>query len=328
MNSLVVSRVAPALALIPFLASAALAAPGDTRVANWKDDKKSAFLIMLDDSVETDLSNAIPSLQKRGLTATFYINPGLNHYKKHADEWENQVSKMPGVVLGNHTMMHDGLKDYDSADADLKQVDAIINRVQPGKQPHLISFAKPGVSKDKWTITDEDYKKVLATNNLIPREIPGLNASQFNNLKTTEGMLAIVDKGIEQGVAKAILFHGIGGDWLATPMEVWNPFLDGLVERQDKVWITDHISAHKYETERKVAKVSTLSSDAKSIKLDLKSDTDPQLYDYPLTLVTKVPANWKSVTLTQGDKKSTATPADGHVMFEAVPNGAVITLQP
>lgn len=284
-----------ALTAMVSLGTLAQAQPGTTRIANWKDDKKSAFLLMFDDSVDTDFKNVVPELQKRGLTATFYIVPEMAQYKRNIVEWETNLPKIPGVVYGNHTLTHQGLKDYASADTDLKTVNAVILRVFPGKEPRLISFAKPGVSKDKWTITDEDYRKVLADNNLIAREIPGLAAAQFNGLTTAEGMLAIVDNGIERGTMCAILYHGVGGDWLSTPTEVLTAVLDGLVARKDKVWVTDHISAYKYQTERTTAKVNTLENSDKKIRLELKSDTDPKFYDGPLTLITEVPASWKAL---------------------------------
>jgi len=302
---------------------------GTSRVAAWKDDKKSAFLIMLDDSIPTDINVVIPELQKRNLTATFYINPATTHYQKAKDQWEKELPALHGVVYGNHTMDHQGLKDFATADADLAQVNAIILKAFPGKEPRLISFAKPGVGKDKWTITDEDYQKALAKNNLIAREpATGLNAAQFNNLKTAEGMLAIVDQGIAKGHVRSILFHGVGGDWLVTPTDVFTAFLDGLVAKKDQVWITDHISAHKYETERKTAKVNVLESAPKKIRLELKDEADDQLYDFPLTLITDVPADWKKVQVTQGATKTTVAPTDGKIQFDALPNSEAITLQP
>lgn len=299
---------------------------GATRVAQWKDDKKSAFSLQLDDSLPSDIQNAVPELRKRDLTATLYINPGTDHYKKNIDQWENILPKIPGVVYGNHTMTHMGLKDYESADADLKQVNAVIFKAFPGKEPRLISFAKPGVGKDKWTIPDEEYQKVLKTNHLIPREGAGLNAAVFNGLTTVEGMLKIVDDGIAKGTVRSILFHGIGGDWLSTPTEVFTAFLDGLVARRDQVWITDHISAHQYETERKSAKVDVLEATDKQIRLELKSATDPELYDLPLSLVTQVPPAWKYAQVVQGKSKNIVTIANGQILFEAVPNSAAVLL--
>jgi peptidoglycan/xylan/chitin deacetylase (PgdA/CDA1 family) len=321
------ASIFPACSLWPARAAETTAA-GTTRVAQWKDDKKSAFLLQLDDSLPSDFQNAIPELQKRGMTATIYLNPGMYHYKKNIDQWETVVPNIPGVVYGNHTMMHDGLKDYASADADLKQVNAVIFKAFPGKQPRLISFAKPGVAKEKWTISDEDYQKVLKDNNLVAREGAGVNAAQFNNLKTAEGMLAIVDDGIAKGTARTILFHGIGGDWIVTPTDLFVAFLDGLDARKDRVWITDHISAHKYDTERKTAKVNVLDAKDKQIRLELKSDADPQLYDLPLTLVTQVPATWKFAQVVQGANKTVVSAADGKILFEALPNGGEVLLTP
>jgi peptidoglycan/xylan/chitin deacetylase (PgdA/CDA1 family) len=303
-------------------------APGTTRVAPWKDDKKTAFLLMFDDSIPTDFDVVIPELQKRNMVGTFYINPGSPHYLKAKDKWEKELPTIPGVVYGNHTMTHQGLADFAAADTDLAQVNSVILKAFPGKETRLISFAKPGVSKDKWTITEEDYQKALKKNNLIAREpSTGMGAAVFY-LKTADDMIKHLDGGIATGKIKSILFHGVGGDWLVTPTDMFTTFLDNLATKRDQVWITDHISAHKYQTEMASAKVNVLESAPKKIRLELKDDADSQLYDGPLTLITQVPAAWDKVQVVQGTAKTTVTANKGQLMFDAIPDGAPITLTP
>jgi peptidoglycan/xylan/chitin deacetylase (PgdA/CDA1 family) len=303
-------------------------AVGATRVAPWKDDKKTAFSLMFDDSIPSDFQTVVPELQKRGLTATFYLNPGTDRYAKARDKWDTELPHTPGVVYGNHTMTHEGLKDFDSADADLAQVNAVILKAFPGKEPRLISFARPGVSRDKWTITDEDYQKVLAKNNLVARENRGLYAAQSKDLKTAESMLKIVDAGIADGRVRSMLFHGVGADWLITPTDVFTAFLDGLMVRKEQVWITDHISAHKYATESKSATVNLLEAGERQIRLEVKDSADAWFYDYPLTLITQVPVGWKQVWVVQGSEKTAVTAAGGQIQYEAKPNAEPIMLTP
>src|SRR5690242_5484276 len=99
------------------LAGAAWAEPGTTRIARWQDDRKAVFLLMFDDSWPSHLQMAIPALSARGMTATFYINPGKGEYKVPAlkKQWEQEAWRA-GMVYANHTMTHKGVTDLENAD--------------------------------------------------------------------------------------------------------------------------------------------------------------------------------------------------------------------
>ena len=150
-------------------------------------------------------------------------------------------------------------------------------------------------------------------------------------------MLALADKAIAKGGVEYLVIHGVERivpdwkyqDFWALKQDVFLPLLDGLAERRDKgdLWIADHISQHKYETERAAAEVKTLESNAQRIVLALKSKADAQLYDYPLTLVTQVPAAWKNCRVTQGAKTAQIAAKDGSLMFEALPGDEPIVLE-
>jgi hypothetical protein len=119
-------------------------------------------------------------------------------------------------------------------------------------------------------------------------------------------------------------------DFWALKQDVFLPLLDALKERADRgdLWITDHISWHKYQAERKAASVTVLANDARLIRLELTATTDPALYDLPLTLVTRVPAAWRQATVKQAASISTVPVADGCVRFRALPGGGPIELTP
>jgi hypothetical protein len=142
-------------------------------------------------------------------------------------------------------------------------------------------------------------------------------------------ILALADKAIAGKGMEYIIWHGverIDPDWgyqdmWAMKQDVLFPIFDGLKERSDKgeLWITDHISQHKYEKERDSTEVKTLRKEDRGIELELKCSADPELYDAPLTLVTEVPADWKKVTVSQGESKTVAEVKDGFVKFGALP---------
>jgi len=297
-------------------------APGATRIARWKDDKQAAFLLMFDDNMPSHLKNVIPELKKRNFTGTFYVNPGKKPFWTAA--WEKDVPAA-GMVLANHTMHHTGAKDLAGLEEEIRQCSEAINKVTPGcKEPRLLSFGTPGVNKDMWPFSKEQVGALLAKYHLVDRG-PFLGA--VIHYKTGKDMAAVVDKALATGSAGYIVFHGVGGEWISIPLPDFIELLDHLVAKQDQVWITDHISAHKYETERAGAEARVLEATEQQIKLSLASKADPQLYDCPLTLVTQAPAAWQKCQVVQGTKKTSVAVVNGAARFDAVPNAEPITLQ-
>lgn len=304
---------------------------GDTRIATWQDDRTAVFLLMFDDGWPSHWQVAAPELQKRGQTATFYINPAKGEYVKFPKEWE-KVRAM-GMVMANHTMTHQGAATPEAGVTEIENGQKALYALQPTPAPRLISFGMPGVKE--WKLPSEQHQATLKANHLVDRP-PFNDHGAVYHLKTTAQMLALADKAISAKGMEYLVIHGVERiepkwgyqDFWALKQDVFLPLLDALKERADRgdLWITDHVSWHKYQAERTAASVKTLASDAKLIRIELTATTDPALYDLPLTLVTRVPAAWTTVAVKQGGTAANAVAADGHVRFRALPNGGPIEL--
>ncbi len=311
---------------------------GSTRVARWKDDKKAAFLLMFDDGWPSHWQVALPELLKRRMTATFYIVPNKGEFKKFEKTWREQFLQQ-GMALANHTLTHDGLQSLEDAEREFTDctvyINALISEVSKSKEPRLLSYGQPGVTD--WKITKEQEKELIAKNRLIER--PTFVGHGVNyHLKTMEEMLALADKAIANGGMEYLVIHGVERivpDWKYQDMwafkqSVFLPLLDALAERRERgdLWITDHISQHKYETERSSAEVKLLEATGQRLLLELTSKADAQLYDFPLTLITQVPAKWQQCQVTQGARKSVVTALKGALQFEALPGDEPIVIEP
>lgn len=296
---------------------------GSTRIATWKGDRAAAFVLMFDDSTPSQVKNVVPELQKRGLTGTFYINPGSGHYAGWRTAWEHDIPAA-GMELGNHTMTHKGAADLAQATTEIAGCNRVIHASTASLPwPRLISWAQPGGVP--WKLSAEEFKALAAEHHLVPRpEFSGRSASIA--LKTTEDMIRHVDKAQAAGVMECVIFHGVGGDWLATPMPVFIGLLDTLVERRDKLWVTGHIPAHQYASARDAATVTVGEKSAKRIVLTLSCTADPALYDQPLTLVTAVPESWTQCVVTQAGRTTAVTVHGGSVCYDASPG--VVELRP
>lgn len=314
-----------ALALVATTSFANTAKTGTTRIANWKDDKQAAFMMMFDDACPTHNTNVYPELQEREMTGTYYVIPGKGEFKAHQAFWEAEAPAAANVVYGNHTMTAKAFESEDHAREMIAGCNEVILNLFPGKEPRLISFAAPGGVKH--ATTKEQIEIILEENHLVLRP-PFTDHGANIHFKTGAEILQAVDKAIGSGGAQYVIFHGVGGDWLSFDKEEFVTLLDGLEERRDTVWITDHISVHKYETSKKSTQVETKEASDKKIVLTVKSDTDREMFDQPLTLVTTVPSGWTSAKVTQNDHVITVPVANGEAMFDALPINSLIELEP
>jgi peptidoglycan/xylan/chitin deacetylase (PgdA/CDA1 family) len=296
---------------------------GDTAVLKWKDGKKAVFLLAFDDSCDSHLKTAIPLLRQYGMVGTFYVNQGKAQYQKAAAVWEKELPRNPAVAYGNHTFTHAGATNAAQLDVELSRSAEAIQACYPDrKQPFLVSFGRPGGVP--WKVSDDEKKVALAKYHLIER--PAFFSYPFH-VKTTDEVVGLVDKAIAKGDMGHLDFHGVGGDWLVTPTDMFAALLNKLAACKDQVWVTDHITYHKYLTERDSAQVKVLQADKEQIRVQLSSQAAQQLYDTALTLETCVPPEWKACQVEQGTVQSEYPVVNGAVRYGGVPGAGVIVLR-
>lgn len=326
--------------------AAATAAPGDSQVARWKDNRTAVFLLMFSDSVPSHYQIVVPELVKRDLIATFYVNPGGNKWSHGKDptprnQWENVIPKT-GMVYGNHSMTHTGIKDPSQAEYEIGEPARIIRKLMYGDdKPRLVSWNMPGGVP--WKITPAETAALLKKHHLIDKPKFDAKHGAVFGVKTIPEMLALADKAIAEKGMEYLIVHGVerrasegdpGWSWQdywALNKDVFRGVLDGVAERKTRgdLWVTDHISQHKYEKERDNQPVfQVLRSSDRELRLTLTGTLDPALYDLPLTVMTSVPAAWTSVVVTQGATRTTVPVVNGLITYDALPDGELITVLP
>ncbi len=323
------------LMLAALCSGPAVAAPGDTKVAKWKDDRTAAFLLMFDDGWPSHWQVAIPEMAKRGLVGTFYINPEKGEYKKFEEKWTKEIPQT-GMVLANHTMTHKGVTDLENAEYEVGDCAEYIRKVTARPKPELLSYGQPGVGEGKWNITKEELDGLLEKHHLIDRP-PFKGHGAVYHLQTTEQMMALAEKAIGEKGMEYLILHGVERkepdwgyqDFWALKQDVFFPLLDRLKEKSDngELWITDHITQHKYEVQREATGVKMIGTSPTEIRLEVKCSADAKWYDGVLTFITEVPGDWKKAVISQGDAKTTAHVKDGVVRFDALPGVVVLTPQ-
>lgn len=215
---------------------------------DWPQDNKVAISLSYDDALNSQLDNALPALNKRGLKASFYVVPLSEAFKNRLEEWKTLAKQ--GHELGNHTLFHacirtkPGREWVDPANAlDEKSVKDMINEITVA---NTLLTAIDGQTEH--TLTPPCFDQMAKDGNYVEavkEQFVGIKSLEDPSFATLIGPSDISAQQIIDFIEKQpiniklinVLFHGIGGDHLVTTTAEHAKFLDYLVTHKDKYWV-------------------------------------------------------------------------------------------
>ncbi len=311
---------------------------GETRICKWKEDRQAAFSIGGDDSLRSQLYFAIPEMDRKGIRGTWWVNPGLGgpvNFKNEDDAWAQcwiacyadwVRAAGRGHDFANHTLHHLGAASYAQAEQEIGGTARAIWEANPRQRLQL--FDRGGGTT--WQITELELAEILARYDCVEGRGGSIEDPTWEVNPNADTLRGYVETALREGSWHHVAFHGIGPscEW-GGPVDgaAFIALLDYLVEKRAHVWAGTHTEVHKYSLERDHATVTVLDASSRKIILNLTSSTIPLLYDYPLTLVTKVPDSWKKILLNQGNNSIEYPVVSGEVHFDAKPDFGNISIE-
>jgi len=130
-----------------------------------------------------------------------------------------------------------------------------------------------------------------------------------------------------------LVFHGVDGiGWEPKTGAELKEYFQYIRGKDDQLWVATFQDVAKYMRERMHGEVRATRR-GEAIAVTLGHTLDKGLYDLPLTLKTRVPAEWSAVNATQGDaapkRLLVAHDAGGaYVVYQAQPNAEAVVLAP
>ena len=225
----------------------------------WPDGQKAAVNLGYDDALDSQLDNAIPALDRRGLKGTFYVVPANPPLQLRMDDW--RAAARNGHELGNHSLFHqcsaDGAgREWVKPERDLDAV-TVAQMLEQVALANTFLQALDGRS-DGRTFTapcgdrkarDGDYiaalgdlfvgtKMVSGTavvpdmSTLDPRNVP----AHVPVDATGAQLIALVEEAARRGTMISFTFHGIGGDHLSVSTQAHEELLAFLDTHRDTYW--------------------------------------------------------------------------------------------
>ncbi len=324
-----------------------------TTICAAKDNKPAVYTFTSDDgftNAATFFNNEFKRLDLVGSLALVanWIN-GSQTPASTYDFWNNLLADGRFDII-NHSKTH--VKFSSITNTQIGQ-DSLRNEII-GNQTvfrtkfptqDIISIANPAVVNTDAAdvlIKQSHYAARNGTsgyNSLSPTENEWFKLKMYANYFSSQSRAAYsseINRHIDNIIANKqwliLLTHGIGTGANAMQDTAFTKHFEYVAAKRNDLWIATLGDVTKYFREKQNAFVLTLDSTSNRIAISVTHNLDATIFNYPLTLKTKVPDNWRNITVTQGATVKAVTPvienAVSYIYYDAVPNGGSIVLAP
>lgn len=262
------------------------------------------------------------------------------------DDFRKDVSE--GYEIASHSVTHATMPGLDEANIKYeleKSKEDIIAQLGP---KYAFSCEVPyGYENER--VMQIAYKFYPAFRNRMPepwlkeidrasRQTPGVTDKdyvQWQRGATTKTPMPLMKSWVDTAAARkdtwlVLVFHGIDGmGYEALPSTMLDEYFQYIQSKDEQLWVATFGNVTRYMREREGAKI-TSDQKGKTITVSLTHPLDKKMYDFPLTLKTYIPADWKQVKVSQGSSNVQPTikkdDKGSYVLYQADPNETDITL--
>jgi len=319
----------------------------DHQITLFRNNRAGAVTFSFDDGYYSQLTNAVPLLNARGMRATFFVTTNLTEVSW--TDWRDLAAQ--GHEIASHSLTHLDLTTLTDPlmGAELRDSQLIVNQNVPSQS--CLSFAYPYANSDarvraaagdlyiasrgSWSADqggDFNFYADMEPFYPTPPDVHfgSFKALDFNNTAGDGAPYSVPISTMDLKLDAAVTYHAWYVMYLHTIPDDTSYFaalVDHVAARN--LWVAPFREVALYMRERLASSLNVLSSDASMIRLTLTNTLDGR-YDEPLTLRSVVPATWTTVHVTQGASfvavDSVVEGPDRVVYYDALPNDETIVL--
>jgi hypothetical protein len=344
--------------------------PGQASICLWEDDKTAAFSFSIDDNCPwdvpfwKDLEKQYGDMKLTWNLITLNLDGVYDLRHKNSagtfEFWRGVIAD--GGHVASHSVTH--VADPTPADGwpgpvwEAAQSLATLNSNLGGYHTKL--FVYPGAVVPEFNVSPT-WRREVAMYFAGARGYSGqtciniANQTDYFDIRSAshpDVLLSddpkLLDQDIRNTVAKSddprrakyyrgwatSFVHSInqGKDWGQTPLSKGVIALfDWVSKHRDDLWVGYLDDVALYGQERDTGSVTTVKTTPKLIVLNLSSQMDPRVFDYPLTVKAALPAEWAGKCVARAGTASLPVAVVRHgdcdfALVKAVPNGPDITL--
>jgi hypothetical protein len=227
--------------------------------ALWPEGRLAAVSLTFDDGHPSQLTRAVPLMEERGLTGTFYVCPRGEAYRRELQPWRELAAR--GHEIGNHSLSHICSRNFSADPAakglertTLEEIEADIveaeRRLQEAVPAPARSFCYPCYQTDVGEgLTRQSYVPVVARHFVAARAVGEYGffnhplTCDLHFLWCTPGehrrgpeLTGFVERAARRGQWLIFAFHQIEGGRLGVAEYEFTELVDHLAASVDRVW--------------------------------------------------------------------------------------------
>lgn len=234
---------------------------------HWPHGERAAVSLSYDDAIDSQLDNAVPSLDRHGLKASFYLTLSSPSLAKRLPEWRALAAR--GHELGNHTLFHQCARslpghEWVLPENDLEHTPAAAMAAQV-RLGNTMLQAIDGRTERTFTLPCGDrlasgtpFLPLIAPEFVAIKAgdggvVPDMATLDLHNVGVTAPvglsgaqLIALVQAAETRGTMINFTFHGIGGDYLVESTQAHDELLDYLAAHRDRVWTATFLDIAKH----------------------------------------------------------------------------------
>lgn len=233
----------------------------------WPHGARAAVSLAYDDALNSQLDQAIPTLDRYGLKGSFYLQLSNLAVDQRLADWRRAAAH--GHELGNHSLFHQCARSAPGHDWVQPQRDLDTTSAAQMQDQVLLAntmlYAIDGQRERTYTVPCGD---VLAAGvNYLPGLRQGFAAIKVGGAAVTPAMqtldpyavgvyapegqsgaqlIALVQQAAAQGTMVNFTFHGVGGDYLTTSAQAHEELVKYLAEHRDLYWTDTFLNIMTY----------------------------------------------------------------------------------
>jgi peptidoglycan/xylan/chitin deacetylase (PgdA/CDA1 family) len=264
MKKTVCFAVATSLLLIR---QAALAADGPAAYP-WPHGARAAVSLAYDDALDSQLDQAIPTLDKYRLRGSFYLQLSNPAVDKRMAAWRAAAKR--GHELGNHSLFHQcsgsaPAHEWVQAHRDLDTTSVAQMRDQVALANSML-YAIDGKRERTYTVPCGDvmaggasYLAAIAPEfvaikagggDAVTASMAALDPYAVTVMAPVglsgKQLIALVEEGAAKGTMVNFTFHGVGGDYLSTSAAAHEELVKYLADNRKIYWTDTFLNIMTY----------------------------------------------------------------------------------
>jgi peptidoglycan/xylan/chitin deacetylase (PgdA/CDA1 family) len=297
------------------------------------DFKKSIVSLTFDDGYLSQFKTALPLLKKRNLPATFYVITGNIDSVLKKLILENVSND---YEIGSHTVTHPDLSRLESIDVYKELLDSkkYLQQYFGINSGLTMSYPYGRFNSPVIQITKKLYLAARTTdpgyNSIYSSNIFALKTFGFDDKTGITRANSRIDFAIQNNLWLVEMIHAIdNGTYLSLDSVTLSKHLDYIENAVDHIWCSNIGNVIKYFEESEGAKVECDLCNDTIFKIRLLDFLDDSIFNQPLSLRIKIPANWDSLSISGIKKFRTEyTNKSKFIIFNALPDSKEITIRP